>query len=219
MLRELELDLPDNPDLPPGVTTLLDEVERRSDDFYDAGLHKKIPSIIPSKPIVQFKAIQAVTDMGVVVGRNFCEWGSGFGTAALLASLLGYDAVGVEIEPILVDFSQQLGAELGIAADFLETSYFPEGLDQFTEDGGSGLVSESDDFLNFEIKTESDEDEVVDFFYEGMELALSEIDLFYVYPYPGDQEMFLDLFDKVAGVDAVLLTNYEDGAVGAYVKI
>ncbi|MDA7598317.1 hypothetical protein N8813_05275, partial [bacterium] len=76
-----------------------------------------------------------------------------------------------------------------------------------------------DDFLNFEIKTESDDDEVVDFFYEGMELALSEIDLFYVYPYPGDQEMFLDLFDKVAGVDAVLLTNYEDGAVGAYVKI
>ncbi len=83
-------------------------------DGHEAGLHKKIPSIIPSKPIVQFKAIQAVTGSGVVIGRNFCEWGSGFGTAALLASLLGYDSVGVEIEPILVDFGQQLGADLGI---------------------------------------------------------------------------------------------------------
>ena len=51
-----------------------------------------------------------------------------------------------------------------------------------------------------------------------MDHSLAEVDLFFVYPWPGEQEMMLKLFDAVAGPDAVLIAYYGDREICLYRK-
>ena len=52
--------------------------------------------------------------------------------------------------------------------------------------------------------------------YEGMDLELDEIDVFYVYPWPGEQELMHDLFQAVAADGAILVTYYGNKDICAY---
>lgn len=67
-------------------------------------------------------------------GAAFLEWGSGQGMVAILASLLGYEAVGVEIDEALVRESRELAARYDAKARFEQGSYDPAvpGLEVFT---------------------------------------------------------------------------------------
>ena len=70
----------------------------------------------------------------VVAGASFLEWGSGQGMIAILAALLGYDAVGVEIDDGLVRESRELAHRYDVKARFEHGSYDPttKGLNVFT---------------------------------------------------------------------------------------
>ncbi len=67
-------------------------------------------------------------------GAAFLEWGSGQGMVTILAALLGYDAVGVEIDAALVRESRELAARYDTQARFEQGSYDPasSGLKVFT---------------------------------------------------------------------------------------
>jgi len=67
-------------------------------------------------------------------GAAFLEWGSGLGMVAILAALLGYDAVGVEIDETLVKESRELASRYDVSARFEHGSYAPNpsGLKVFT---------------------------------------------------------------------------------------
>ena len=67
-------------------------------------------------------------------GAAFLEWGSGLGMATILAALLGYDAVGVEIDEALVRESRELASRYGVKARFEHGSYdvAKPGLEVFT---------------------------------------------------------------------------------------
>ena len=54
--------------------------------------------------------------------------------------------------------------------------------------------------------------------YDGMDIGLDEIDVFFVYPWPGEQEMMLKLFQFVASIDAILITYYGDREICIYRK-
>ena len=67
-------------------------------------------------------------------GASFLEWGSGQGMIAILASLLGYDAMGVEIDEGLVRESRELARRYDVKARFEHGSYNPatKGMKVFT---------------------------------------------------------------------------------------
>ncbi len=48
-------------------------------------------------------------------------------------------------------------------------------------------------------------------FDDGRHLVDDEVDLFFVYPWPGQEEFMMDLFDEVASEDAILLIYQADG--------
>lgn len=56
-------------------------------------------------------------------GVAFLEWGSGQGLVTILASLSGYDAVGVEINPELVHEARRLAARFDAPARFEHGTY------------------------------------------------------------------------------------------------
>ncbi len=190
---------------------LIEASEARFEAFYAKQLQKRYPRYIASDPAEVQAALEWLAAEGLVLGDRFLEWGSGFGLATGLASLAGYDACGIELREGLVAIARELMASQGITADFLNTSYIPEGLIAFDSADGEDLVH--DDSFGRQMDG--------DFVYraDGMEIYPAEIDLFYVYPWPGEQSMMLKLFDAVASPDALLLAYFGQRELCLYRKL
>lgn len=92
-------------------------------------------SFIPSDARYAFQVLQWFLRTGALAkGAAFLEWGSGQGLVAILAALLGFDALGVEIDESLVAEAVALAARYDSQARFVHGSYDPAtaGLKIFT---------------------------------------------------------------------------------------
>lgn len=205
MLEEIELVGLSEGDVPEAVSAYLEEADRRIDVFFETERNKRIPKFIPSAAEMVFEVIEFVTREELPLGRVFCEWGSGFGVATCLASLLGYEAYGIEIEEELVDTAGALAGDMGIDARFVCSSYLPEGIDSYAGMGGEDIVREGG--IEGELG------------YEGMERDLSDVDIIFVYPWPGEQEFMEKLFEEVAVEGAILIVYYGDEEIRVYRKV
>ena len=212
-IEELELDLDlSAPVLPEDVSRLIQESERWWDQFFASRSQRRFPRFVPSDAALVFAALDYVTRHELVSGRLFCEWGSGFGTATCLAALLGYEAYGIEIEPELAQLSSNMARDLGIPVEILCTSYIPDGYESYSGVGGEELVKfETFSFLS------SDADPAPQ--YDGMGIEIAAIDLFFVYPWPDEQELMQNLFDAVAGEDAILIAYHSAKEICIYRKV
>ncbi len=135
-------------------------------------------------------AMRWIVDERLLCGNAFCEWGSGFGVVTLLAALQDFDAAGIEVEPALVQESEQLAGDLGIQARFAQGSFIP--------DGGEALIDVENDIDHIETDSPSGYDEL------GMEIA--DFDLFFAFPWPGEHRFWAAVFDQFSADGALLLT-------------
>ena len=189
-------------EIPDKVITMLAEAEQRCDAFFEAGLDRRYPRYLPSNPEKVFAAITTLKESGLLRGDVFCEWGSGFGIATCMASLIGFKSYGIEIEDGLVKLSTQLARDLSIPAEYLCTSYLPEGYEECEGIGGKDLLPP---------QATTSGGAIIDTtpLYDGLDPG--EVDLFFVYPWPGQEEFMMDLFDEIASEDAILLIYQADG--------
>ena len=194
-------------EVPDDVAALIAEADKRCDDFFDAGLGRRYPRYIPSDPAIVHAAMVYLKDSGDIRGDVFCEWGCGFAVATCMASLIGYEAYGIEIEPELADLADQLAADFNIPAHILCTSYLPEGYEECDGVGGK-------DLLPPEATTSTGEAIDVTPSYDGLDP--SEVDVFFVYPWPGQEELMMDLFQITSTEDAILLIYLGDREIAAY---
>ena len=126
----------------------------------------------------------------LLTGNRFCELGSGFGVAALLASNHGMESVGIEIESSLVDQSSNLADELGLPTRFYCGSFVPRDM--------AGLLE-----LSCEVEHVATEEGDV---YEEIGMELDEFDLFFAFPWPGEHPFFEAVFQAGAADHALLLS-------------
>lgn len=187
------------------IVAWIDEANRRREYFYEEGLGLRIPKYVPSNPEMVHAAIYDLKENAQLRGNTFCEWGSGFAIATGIASLLGMKAYGLEIEPELIDRSRQLAADLNVPITILDSDYLPEGFDESEEMGGKELILPEATMAG---SIHPD--------YDGLDPG--EVDLFFVYPYPDQEEMMMDLFDAVSTHGAVLLLYREEGEVDAFLQ-
>lgn len=193
------------------VQALVDAAEERFDAFYAQQLNKRYPRYIASEPAQVYAALKWVTERGIAPGERFLEWGSGFGVATGMAKLLGYDAAGIELRNGLVEIARDLMDSQSIDVEFICASYIPEGYIAYETIGGHDIVPD-DSFGHRSERGPVYQDDA------GL-IDIAEVDLFYVYPWPGEQEMMLKLFDAVAASDAVLIAYYGDQDVCLYRKL
>ena len=125
-------------------------------------------------------------------GRRFCELGSGLGVAALLASLHGLESVGIEIDSALVDQANKFAKELNSTAKFYSGSFVPHGVSELLE-----LARKVE-------QAENNEGDV----YEEIGMGFEDFDLFFVFPWPGDQKFYEALFQAKAASNALLLSYH-----------
>lgn len=198
-LRDVELVIDDDP-LPERVAEFLAESDRRIDAFRNDHV---IPGFVPSDYARAYGSLRAAARTGVAPGRAFCEWGSGFGVVACVAEMVGFDAVGIEVESRLVEHARQLASDYQLRARFVRGSFIPDGADAFADTEGE--VS----WLNPE--TGSGEAEL------GLEI--NDFDVIYAYPWPGEEHVIIRLFEHYAAVGSLLMTYQGQNGVRVQRKL
>ena len=186
-LSELDIEPVDAP-LPSRVAEFLREADQRIDRFR---FDHVIPGFVPSDFTNVYRTLDSLLKGRVAPGRVFCEWGSGFGVVTCLASMLGYDACGIEIETELVVAARELAADFGVNVEFVEGSFIVDHEDDLPE-------ADSMSWTRFDGANA----------FEELGLDPEDFDVVFAYPWPGEERRLRQLFDNHAAVGAVLVSYH-----------
>jgi hypothetical protein len=189
-ILRLEPTLPAGEDrLPADVGAFVREAQRRIERFH-ADHH--IPGFVPCDFARVYRVLQALAEGCYAPGRGFCEWGSGFGVVACLAAMLDFDACGIEIEQDLVDEARLLASDFDVPVEFICGSFIPEGGEAYLD------VAEGFAWLTPHGSAQQGD----------LNCEPSDFDLIFAYPWPDEEEAIPALFERYAGVGAILLTYH-----------
>ncbi|MEN0110486.1 MAG: hypothetical protein AAF805_07145 [Planctomycetota bacterium] len=205
MARLVPVELPIRPTpLPAAVRRLLDDADDRVERFAQDHRDRPVPAFVPCDFVAAHHALAAVQSLSLAAGGRFAEWGSGVGTVTCLASLSGFDAVGIEIEPDLVEVAEALADDHAIEVEFVRGSFVPEGGDDVLDEHAYDLDREVT-WLRTDLGSGGDA-------YDQLGLDPDDFDVVFAYPWPGEEAVVFDLFAEFAAVGALLLTHHgEDG--------
>lgn len=183
-LKDLHLPVSLAP-LPPEVRRFLRAANRRVERFRR---ERPIGGFVPCDFERAYAVLHALAGSHLTAGNLFCEWGSGFGVVACLAAMLEFDACGIEIEPELVEAATQLADDFDLPVQFMQGSFIPRG----AAIGSAGRSEYS--------WLATDEDD--------LELGPDDFDVIFAYPWPDEEQLAADLFERYARAGAVLVTYH-----------
>jgi predicted O-methyltransferase YrrM len=189
-LVDVELALPVDP-IPADVAAIIADAKERIDELEDKS-RAAMPAFVPSDFELTYRALAAIQSANLATGHRFLEWGSGIGVVACLATQLGFDAIGIEIELRLVEIADELAAAHHLDAEFICGSFVPHGTEV--------TVGTADDFAWL-----STTGTVA---YDELDLEPNDFDLIFAYPWPGEEQIIFDLFASHAATGALLLTYH-----------
>jgi hypothetical protein len=177
--------------LPGEARRFLREADRRIARFQ---ADCRVPAFVPGDYAGSYRVLRTLSDGALTRGRQFCEWGSGFGVVAGLAAMLEFDSCGIEVEQVLVEEAQQLTDYFGLPVEFVQGSFVPRGAEDRVHFGGtySWLTTDGDHA------------------YDELGLDVSDMDVVFAYPWPDEEAVVSDLFERYAGVGAVLATYHSN---------
>jgi len=192
-LIDIELSI-DESDLPSDVLAFLREAYLRVGEHV-RNSPIRLSGFAPSGFATVHRSMRAIVEAKIASGNSFCEWGSGFGAVASLATMLKFRGFGIEIDGDLVDASRQLAQDFGLPVKFVHGSFISPGegacadeaCDNFTT-GLSSLVTDADNA------------------YSELGLDPGDIDVFFAYPWPREEHVIENLFARYAAEGALLLT-------------
>lgn len=108
-----------------------------------------------------------------------------------MASRMGFEAYGIEIEPRLVMRAEDLAKEYGPQAQFAQGSFIPDDFVWDPRDGG--------DVVRTVIDAASA--------YSEFDMELRDFDLVYAYPWPDEHSFFHNIMEQFGRRDSLLLTH------------
>ncbi len=171
---------------PPDVQALIADADA-THERYEREREAGFDVFITSDPLAAWSALARLPEHRGL----FLEWGSGMGLITLMAARLGFDAYGIELRRELVQVARALGRRHALDATFVEGSFFPGGFEEDPE------------LLDVDLIHTADGADA----YDALGIPLTEFDVIYAFPWPGEEELFLDLFRRGAGAHARLIMN------------
>ena len=175
------------------AAALIEDAQDRTERFIQARqTPEPIPSFVACDFVMVDRALREIVDHRLSPGMVFCEWGAGFAVAAGLASLNGFAAHAIEIHRDLVEQAERLLRDHGLEVELAQGSLVPEGGDEIVDEMAS------QDWL----KTNEHPA------YNELGIEVSDIDLIFAYPWPGEEGLIEALFDTFAAEGALLLTYH-----------
>ncbi len=170
-------------DLPSDVRVFLREAYLRVGQFVRNN-PIRVSGFAPSGFATVYQSLRAIVEAKLAPGDLFCEWGSGFGVVASLAGMLGFDAYGIEIDRNLYDASRSLAGEFELPVKFIHGNFIPRGdfktVNEFATEGASA--------------------------YQKLGLDVYDFDVVFAYPWPSEERVIEELFERRAHEGALLMT-------------
>jgi predicted O-methyltransferase YrrM len=158
--------------------TLFDEFDRRVRDRH---FHSFVAA--------DYEAVLVALRRLATPGARFLEWGSATGVITIMADLLGFEAVGIEIDAGLVRTARELAERHASRAMFVEGSFLP---------GSYSWRSPVGNAVSRTTVTGSSA-------YVVMQRAMDEFDVVFGYPWGGEAPMMLDLMRRFGREGALLM--------------
>lgn len=180
-------------ELPSNIRDFISEANERVNDFMSAR-PKPLVGFFPSCFEMVYRALTEISIRRLAPGNAFCEWGSGFGVTASMASMLGFDAYGIEIDDELSEVSRELAEQFELQVKFISGSFIPAGSDKIIERAYADFQGD----MMLDPHSDATYDEI------GMDV--SDFDLIFAYPWPKDAKLTSAIFNKFASSNALLLT-------------
>ncbi|MEM9345973.1 MAG: hypothetical protein AAGB26_05075 [Planctomycetota bacterium] len=172
---------------------LIDDAQDRIERFIrNRQKNDPIPSFVSCDFVMVDRALREIIDQRLSPGPVFCEWGAGFAVIAGLAALHGLGSHAIEIHRDLVDQSQRLMHDHSLEVEVVQGSLVPE--------EGDAIV----DALAQQDWLKTNEHPA----YDELGIDVSDIDLVFAYPWPGEEGLIEALFDAFAADGALLLTYH-----------
>lgn len=163
---------------------------------------KDLSGFIPSCPESVYRALRSIFVRNVARGFSFCEWGSGYGTVTCLAAILGFEAVGIEIDPQLVNASRGLANRFELSAVFAHGSFVPAKARALSEEA----FRDNDGRYPW-LQNRADSA------YHTLGLSPEAFDVVFAYPWPGEEYFVRELFHSSASTGALLLSYNDTGSM------
>lgn len=179
--------------LPCAVERFLHEANDRISKFIRCN-PKRETGFVPSNYVSVYFALQAIYRADISSGNSLCEWGSGFGVVSSLASILGYNACGIEIESTLINASRALADDFALPVEFIQGSFVPPG----AEAHAAEAYADNNGEYPWLIKD-------ADSAFSARGLQPDSFDIFFSYPWPGEEYLIERLFEDSAANGALLL--------------
>lgn len=171
------------------VSQWLLTAKKRIEAYWDSFREKPLPQYVECDFEYVAQALRSCADQKLVDGNLFCEWGCGFAVVTGVASILGFEAIGIEVEEFLVAEGRKLLQGAKIQAELWQGNFLPLGARALAEDADP-LVSLTHD------------DEPV---YEDYDMSLSDFAIVFAYPWPGEEHFLKSVFHRYARRQALLL--------------
>ena len=128
--------------------------------------------------------------------HTFLELGSATGVITIIADLLGFEAYGIEIEPDLVEISEDLAARVGSGATFVEGSFVPPD------------YRDQVDLLMSDYMTPTEGADA----YDELGMDIADFDLVYAYPWPGEEDWLIEMVRRFGGErTSLMIYTVRDG--------
>lgn len=189
--RLTPVDLDPLPALTPRLSELVREADLAADEFVERTTNAPVPGFVPSDFGLTARALMAIRERSLASGGTLCEWGSGVGGVTIAASILGFDAVGIEIDEGLIDASRSLARRMNAPdARFFHGSFVPDDAD---------AAVDSTDEIVWLVTGGADA-------HAEMGVGIDDFDVIFAYPWPGEESVIIDLFAARAAVGALLVT-------------
>lgn len=118
------------------------------------------------------------------------EWGAGLGVVTIMASLMGFDAYGIESEEGLVDLANSLSEKYSSNAIFAHGSFIP---DEFAWEPSA---DEDVDRTDVDVPAA----------YYLLDMEIRDFDIVYAYPWPDEHGLFHSIFRQFSQPGATFVT-------------
>ena len=190
-LESIDLDWSAQPMPNAACVGFIEDAQQRIERFIHGRYRTEpIPSFVASDFVMVDRALDAVVEGGLAPGPVFCEWGAGYAVVAGLAALRGLESYAIEINRDLVSEAERLMRDHGLPVTVAQGSLVPEDGDAIVDE----MASQAWLLTNEQPA------------YDELGLELTDMDLVFAYPWPGEESLIEALFDAFAADGALLLT-------------
>ncbi|TWT55712.1 class I SAM-dependent methyltransferase [Allorhodopirellula solitaria] len=186
--------------IPASVHAMVHDLRCRIEAFQDRWDIPQIEQFVAADYQLVYQTLDWLRESQLMIGNRFVEWGCGFAAVTLMADALGWEALGIESESVLIehgrrtvaDWCDALREDSAIAPlrppELWQGNFLPAGAEDLADDPTLPSLGHGSEPV-----------------YHRLGLELDDFAVVYSYPWPGEDEFHEQIFDQYAARGAVLV--------------